>query len=110
MEAPETILVGGFVLNRARGRLEDRTGAECALRPKSYRVLELLFIRRGQLVSKDDLIREAWPNVIVSDDSLAHCISDIRRALGPRGPELLRTVPRRGYMLVEDDVSLKTPD
>ena len=110
MEAPETILVGGFVLNRARGRLEDRTGAECALRPKSYRVLELLFIRRGQLVSKDDLIREAWPDVIVSDDSLAHCISDIRRALGPRGAELLRTVPRRGYMLVEDDVSLKTPD
>ncbi len=109
MEALESIRVGGFVLNRARGCLEDGTGAECFLRPKSYRVLELLFERRGQLVSKDDLVREAWPDVIVSDDSLAHCVSDIRRALGPGGAELLRTVPRRGYMLVEEIAPQETP-
>ncbi len=109
MEASRTIRVGGFVLNRARGCLEDGTGAECFLRPKSYRVLELLFERRGQLVSKDDLVREAWPDVIVSDDSLAHCVSDIRRALGPGGAELLRTVPRRGYMLVEEDAPPEPP-
>lgn len=109
MEAPQNIKVGGFVLNRARGRLEDGTGAECFLRPKSYRVLEILFERRGQLVSKDDLVSEAWPDVTVSDDSLAHCVSEIRRALGASGAELLRTVPRRGYMLVGDDTPLETP-
>jgi DNA-binding winged helix-turn-helix (wHTH) protein/predicted Zn-dependent protease len=92
---------GSFVLNRRRGCLEDETGAERFLRPKSYRVLELLLERRGHLVSKDELVREAWPDVIVSDDSLAQCISDIRRALGPAGAGLLRTVPRRGYMLVD---------
>jgi DNA-binding winged helix-turn-helix (wHTH) protein len=89
-----------FVLNRARGCLEDGTGAERFLRPKSYRVLEVLADRYGQLVNKDDLVVEAWPDVIVSDDSLAHCVSDIRRALGPKGAALLRTVPCRGYMLV----------
>ncbi|MEQ8697204.1 MAG: winged helix-turn-helix domain-containing protein [Bauldia litoralis] len=52
--------------------------------------------RRGTLVSKDDLVREVWPDVIVSDDSLAHCVSDIRRALGPQAAKLLRTMPRRG--------------
>ena len=108
MEASQNIRVGGFVLNRARGRLEDGTGAECFLRPKSYRVLEILFERQGQLVSKDDLVGEAWPDVIVSDDSLAHCVSEIRRALGASGAELLRTVPRRGYMLVGDDTPPET--
>jgi DNA-binding winged helix-turn-helix (wHTH) protein/tetratricopeptide (TPR) repeat protein len=94
-----SIRFGDFTLNRARGRLEDATGAERFLRPKSYRVLEVLAERCGQLVSKDDLVNEAWPNVFVSDDSLAHCISDIRRAFGPGAADLLRTVPKRGYAL-----------
>lgn len=102
MEDPVRICFGGFVLNRARGRLEDGAGRERFLRPKSYRVLEFLCARRGELVSKDDLVCGAWPDVFVSDDSLAHCVSDIRRALGPQGSLLLRTVPRRGYMLVSE--------
>ena len=102
METCETIRIGGVVLNPKRGRLEDGTGAERVLRAKSFRVLELLLARRGELVARDELLRDAWPDVIVSDDSLAQCISDIRRALGPRSAALLRTVPRRGYVLEEE--------
>lgn len=109
MHASAAIRFGGFVLNRARGRLEDERGAERFLRPKSFRVLEVLAERRGQLVSKDDLVREVWPDVTVSDDSLAHCVSDIRRALGREGADLLRTVPRRGYMLAAEESPLE-PD
>nr|WP_256500053.1 winged helix-turn-helix domain-containing protein [Limimaricola litoreus] len=94
-------------MNPRRGRLEDGTGAERVLRAKSFRVLELLIARRGELVAKDDLLRDAWPDVIVSEDSLSQCISDIRRALGPRGAVLLRTVPRRGYVLEDEDVPAK---
>lgn len=103
MDDPNRIRFGGFVLDRARGRLEDEAGSERFLRPKAYRVFEFLCERRGELVSKDELVREAWPDVFVSDVSLAHCISDIRRALGPEGAELLRTIPRRGYMLVASE-------
>ena len=102
MQDLQTIRLGDFVLNRAGGCLEDATGAERPLRPKSYRLLEVLCERRGTLVSKDDLILEVWPDVIVSDDSLAHCVSDIRRALGPQAAKLLRTMPRRGYMLAAE--------
>ena len=109
MDASGSIRFGGFALNRARGCLEDGTGAERFLRPKSYRVLEVLSERRGQLVSKDELVRKAWPDVIVSDDSLAHCVSDIRRALGSEGAGLLRTVPRRGYMLVAEGAGSEEP-
>ena len=103
MDGAHGIRFGGFVLNRARGCLEDETGSERFLRPKSYRVLEVLCERRGSLISKDELVSETWPDVFVSDDSLAHCISDIRRALGPEGAGLLRTVPRRGYMLLAEE-------
>jgi len=99
MPDPVSIRFGDFTLNRARGCLEDGAGAERFLRPKTYRVLEVLCARQGQLVSKDDLIAAVWPDVIASDDSLAHCISELRRALGPEGAALLRTVPRRGYVL-----------
>ena len=105
MATPGAVHFGGFVLNHSRGCLEDTTGAERFLRPKSYRVLEILCHRRGELVSKDELVQEVWPDVIVTDDSLAHCVSDIRRALGVEGAGLLRTVPRRGYMLVSEDAA-----
>ena len=68
MEAAANIRFGEFVLNRKRGCLEDGLGTERFLRPKSYRVLEVLAERRGQLVSKDDLVLLTWPDVIVSDD------------------------------------------
>jgi DNA-binding winged helix-turn-helix (wHTH) protein len=109
MDVPNGIRFGGFVLNRARGCLEDETGSERFLRPKSYRVLEILCERRGELISKDELVRVVWPDVFVSDDSLAHCVSDIRRALGPDGARLLRTVPRRGYMLVASKSGPEAP-
>lgn len=109
MSTSSTIRFGGFILNRARGCLEDTRGDERFLRPKSYRLLEVLLDRRGRLASKDDLVREVWPDVFVSDDSLAHCVSDIRRALGPEGAGLLRTVPRRGYMLLAEDAPPESP-
>lgn len=103
MTASDALRFGGFVFNRARGCLEDATGAERILRPKSYRVLEVLCERRGRLVSKDELIEQVWTDVIASDDSLAQCVSEIRRALGPDGAMLVRTVPRRGYLLSSED-------
>jgi len=109
MQDLQRIRLGNFVLNRARGCLEDATGAERFLRPKSYRLLEVLCERRGELVSKDDLVREVWPDVFVSDDSLAHCVSDIRRALGLHAARLLRTVPRRGYMLTASEPAPSIP-
>jgi adenylate cyclase len=36
--------------------------------------------------------------VIVSDDSLAQCVSDLRNALNDVDRRIIKTVPRRGYM------------
>ncbi len=98
MNAPET-RIGPYTLNSRLGRLDDGSKEPPHLRPKSFRVLEVLTARRGTLVSKDELIAEVWADVTVTDESLSQCIRDIRRVLGRDTAHLLRTVPRRGYVL-----------
>ena len=107
MSASET-RIGSYTLNRRLGRLEDGSSDPPHLRPKSYRVLEVLSERRGLLVSKDELIAAVWPDVAVTDESLSQCISDIRRALGKDAARLLRTVPRRGYVLDTEPFGTET--
>ena len=48
-------------------------------------------------------MKTVWPGVTVSDESLAQCISEVRRALGKGGARIVRTVPRRGYVIERDD-------
>ena len=68
------------------------------LRPKSFAVLKYLVENAGRLVAKDELINAIWPSVSVTDESLTHCVSDIRRALSDSDQRLIRTVARRGYL------------
>jgi class 3 adenylate cyclase/DNA-binding winged helix-turn-helix (wHTH) protein/predicted ATPase len=88
----------GYTLDLRRGCLrgDDR---EVELRPKSFEVLRYLVENAGRLVSKDELIGAVWPDVIVTDDSLTRCVSDVRLALQDHGQRIIKTVPRRGYLL-----------
>ncbi|MER8932516.1 MULTISPECIES: winged helix-turn-helix domain-containing tetratricopeptide repeat protein [Mesorhizobium] len=97
-EAQPIYSFAGFSLDTGAGLLRDSSG-EIALRPKSLDVLTFLVRNAGRVVSKDELLQTIWSDVIVTEDSLTQCISDIRRSLGPRGEGLIRTVPKRGYML-----------
>ena len=70
-----------------------------ALRPKSFDVLRYLVAHPRRVISKDELIKAVWPNVIVTDESLTRCISDVRHALGDASQQIIKTVPKRGYLL-----------
>src|SRR5262249_12321602 len=48
-------------------------------------------------VTKDELIRTAWPNVIATDEVLTQCVSEVRHAIADDGQTIIKTVPRRGY-------------
>src|ERR1700693_545408 len=88
---------GRFTLHLDRGVLLA-DGAECALRPKSFALLRLFVENPGRLVNRDEIMETIWPGVFVTDDSIAQCVSDIRRALGDSDQRLLRTLPRRGFL------------
>jgi TolB-like protein/DNA-binding winged helix-turn-helix (wHTH) protein/cytochrome c-type biogenesis protein CcmH/NrfG len=85
-----------FMLDLERGSLV-LDGAETMLRPKAFAVLHHLVTHPQRLVSKDELFAVAWPDVVVTDDALVQVMGEVRRALGEDGPQLIRTVPRRGY-------------
>lgn len=90
-----------FTLDRARGRLraDDR---DIELRPKSFDVLRYLVENADRLVAKDEIVKAVWPNVVVGDDSLTRCMSDVRLALGDADHRIIKTVPRRGYMFAAE--------
>jgi DNA-binding winged helix-turn-helix (wHTH) protein/Tol biopolymer transport system component len=75
-----------------------RGGEEVPLRPKPFEVLVYLVERHGRLVTKAQLTEAVWPDTAVMDNSLAQCLVDVRRALGDESQQVIRTVPRRGYI------------
>jgi TolB-like protein/DNA-binding winged helix-turn-helix (wHTH) protein len=92
--------IAGLTLDLRREELRDPSGKRIELRNRPFGVLRHLATNAGRVVTKDELLDVNWPGVTVTEDSLTQCISEIRRALGDVGRDLVRTVPRRGYMIV----------
>ncbi|MEM8982914.1 MAG: winged helix-turn-helix domain-containing protein, partial [Pseudomonadota bacterium] len=97
-----------FVLDTDRGVL-SRNGNDVTLRPKSLAVLRVLLDNAGRLVTKEHLLATVWPASVVSDDTLIQSIGDIRRALGDDAAQMLKTLPRRGYLLDVTASALTAP-
>jgi DNA-binding winged helix-turn-helix (wHTH) protein len=87
-----------FCMDLERLRL-DGTSGPIDLRPKSFDVLRYLLEHHGHVVSKDELITAVWPNVSVSDEALTQCMTEVRRALADDRKRIIKTIPRRGYLV-----------
>src|SRR3954453_19964086 len=92
------LIFSPFTLDLERLCLLGPAG-QIKLRPKSFEVLRYLAERAGRTVTKEELIAAIWPNVTVSEESLTRCISDIRLAIGRPAQEIIKTLPKRGYLL-----------
>ena len=88
----------GFAVDALRRTLHRGT-AQIELRPKSFDVLAYLVRAAGRTVAKGELLEVVWPGVVVTEESLTRCISDIRAALSDREQRIIKTVPRQGYVL-----------
>ena len=102
----------GFVLDLQRGTL-TQGGRAIPLRPKTFAVLAYFVDHPNRLISKEELIETIWPDSVVTDDSVTHCVLEIRKALGDRNRQLLRTVPKRGFTLdttvIDGSTTTQTP-
>ena len=69
------------------------------LSPKAYRLLDLLLSKRPNAVSKEEILEAVWPDVVVTEGSLAALVKDVRKALGGGADDapFLRTVHGFGY-------------
>jgi DNA-binding winged helix-turn-helix (wHTH) protein len=76
-----------------------RETAAIHLSPKAFELLSALIEHRDRALSKAELLERVWPDVFVSDASLARVVKEIREALGdsPHDSRIIRTVHRYGY-------------
>ncbi|HUN91609.1 MAG TPA: winged helix-turn-helix domain-containing protein [Burkholderiaceae bacterium] len=88
-----------------RERLLMVDGEPCTITPKAFDVLQVLLERAGHLVTKNELLDAAWPQVVVEENNLQVQISTLRRILGPG---IIATVPGRGYRLTSEVFDGKT--
>lgn len=99
--SPRMLFFSDYALDLQRCAVM-RGGQEIPLRPKAFDVLRYLAEHAGRIISKEELIRATWPNVFVTDDSLVHCIKDIRAALCDESHAIIKTMPRRGYLFAAE--------
>jgi TolB-like protein/Tfp pilus assembly protein PilF len=81
------------------GRVLFRGAQAVPLPPKAGDVLVLLLQRAGDVVAKDELLKQVWHDAFVEDGSLTRTISVLRGILGQgrNGQQYIATVSRRGY-------------
>jgi DNA-binding winged helix-turn-helix (wHTH) protein/Tfp pilus assembly protein PilF len=97
----EELEFGSFVLV-PRERLLLCGGQPVRLSGKAFDLLVVLARRSGRLVTKDELMREVWPSLVVEEVNLSVNISAVRKALAREagGAGMIQTVPKSGYRFV----------
>ena len=76
-----------------------RAGVAQSLGGRAFDLLLALIERRGELLSKDELLRQVWPGLVVEENNLTVHMSALRKAIGP---EAISTVPGRGYQFTAE--------
>src|SRR5688572_10049036 len=105
------VTFGPFTFDLAGRRL--RRGEErVSLPARALDALAYLITHRDRAVDRDEIIAAVWHDVAVTDDSLIHAVSVIRRALGddPSHASFIETIPRRGYRFVGKIESVEPAD
>jgi DNA-binding winged helix-turn-helix (wHTH) protein len=97
----------GFRLESAQHRLLYE-GKAVPLKPKVLDLLRFLIERRGELIVKEDLMKEIWPGTIVEENNITVSMSILRKTLGEgrKSLKFIETVPRRGYRFVAEVVEI----
>jgi Tol biopolymer transport system component/DNA-binding winged helix-turn-helix (wHTH) protein len=95
---PRSCVFDGFFADPVAGQLHHE-GRAVHVTPKALRVLFVLVEAGGQVVEKDELLRQCWPETFVEDNTLVRTVSMLRKALHQCQPqrEYILTVPGRGY-------------
>ena len=90
---PDRYRFGPFELQPDNRRLL-KDGATISLRPRAFDLLAALVDRAGHLVTKDELLDQVWPKMVVEEAALHVQVSALRKVLGA---DAITTVSGRGY-------------
>lgn len=98
----EYLHFGDFQIDVRNGLLLRR-GEPVSLTPKAFETLFALVRSAGNVLSKEELLEQVWPDSFVSEATLSQNIYLLRKVLGQRdGRPWIKTLPRRGYRFEGD--------
>jgi TolB-like protein/DNA-binding winged helix-turn-helix (wHTH) protein/Flp pilus assembly protein TadD len=102
-EAKESFRIGDLRVDPASGEIAGPGGSQ-QVDPKVMAVLTALVRTPGELVTRRQLLEELWPGGVIYDDTLTQCVYQLRQHLVAAGGanryrKLIRTLPKRGYLL-----------
>lgn len=102
--------IGPWIFDEEGARLIGE-GDERKLEDRAARTLALLCERRGEVVSREDILAAVWNGRAVSDNSVAVVMRDLRRALDDdaKEPRFIETVAKRGYRLARAAPARRKP-
>ena len=96
---------GSFELDLRTGEL-SRDGRKLRLKGQPVQVLSILASRAGQLVTREELRAELWPEetFVDFDHGLNNSVNRIREALGDSAsvPKYIETLPKHGYRFIAE--------
>lgn len=84
-----------------KARLLLRCDRPVDIGSRAFDLLLVLAERRGELVSKQTIIRFVWPSTRVEESNLRFQMVLLRKVLGTER-HLIKTIPGRGYLLAMD--------
>src|SRR5580693_4959308 len=89
---------GSYRLDVPGGTL-FREGNRVALSPKAAELLVALVEAAGTVLTREQLLLQVWPGIVIEEGSLSSHISMLRKTLGtaPNGQDFIETLPKRGY-------------
>lgn len=94
---------GVFEADAATGELR-RQGLRVKVNAQPFQVLLMLLERPGELVTREEISRQLWPDgtFVDSEHGLNSAVNRIREALGDTAsnPRFVETLARRGYRFV----------
>src|SRR6185312_543932 len=102
-QVADSFKFGEFTFSLSSQELR-RNGEANRLQMQPAKALNSLLLRRGEIVTREELRREVWSEGIHVDfdDALNHSIKYLREALGDNAamPKYIETIPKRGYRFI----------
>jgi predicted ATPase/DNA-binding winged helix-turn-helix (wHTH) protein len=100
-QTKKAISFGPFTLVASERRL-TRGGAPVELSARAFDILVILLSRFNEVVSKSEILGQAWSGINVDEGTLRFHIASLRKALGDGidGARYILTLPGRGYCFV----------
>ncbi len=97
------LVIGEWTVHPEFDRL-SRQDETRHIAPRATDVLVYMARRRGELVTKDELLDAFWRGAISGDNAVHKTVAELRRALDddPHSPEYIQTHPKRGYRLIAE--------